>query len=474
MKFLAPAPVAALAATLMLSACAGMDAVAPQSTLLHAAPPAEWAGAPAAEWWRQWRDPQLEALIRQALRDNPGLRGAAARLRQAQALSDVSAAATLPQVNAQGQSTRQLHAEDNLVSPIGNGNYDWQTRATVSVSYDLDLWGREREALTASLNDAQVAAADARISALNLETAIVRGYLQLAEQYQQKDLAAAALQQQQALLELSRRRKAAGLAAEPEVVQQQGRLPPSRTQVEQIDERIATLGNQLAALSGQPPEAAGRLRRPTLSLAQPLSSLATIPAQLLGRRPDLSAQRWRVEAEAARIKVARAAFYPNINLSAFAGYQGIGFANLISPATALRGFAPAISLPIFEGGRLRGQLRAQTAAYDQAVESYNATLINALSETASAIAHVQSTVKQAEQADRALAAANRELALAEQSYRAGLSDQSPVRQLRLSQLSARQKQAQAQAQRLDGYAALMAALGGGIETLSPSENGVKQ
>ena len=108
------------------------------------------------------------------------------RLRQAQALSDVSAAATLPQVNAQGQSTRQLHAEDNLVSPIGNGNYDWQTRATVSVSYDLDLWGREREALTASLNDAQVAAADARISALNLETAIVRGYLQLAEQYQQK------------------------------------------------------------------------------------------------------------------------------------------------------------------------------------------------------------------------------------------------------------------------------------------------
>ena len=96
-------------------------------------------------------------------------------------------------------------------------------------------------------------------------------------------MAAAALQQQQALLELSRRRKAAGLA-EPEVVQQQGRLPPSRTQVEQIDERIATLGNQLAALSGQPPEAAGRLRRPTLSLAQPLSSLATIPAQLLGRR----------------------------------------------------------------------------------------------------------------------------------------------------------------------------------------------
>jgi NodT family efflux transporter outer membrane factor (OMF) lipoprotein len=230
----------------------------------------------------------------------------------------------------------------------------------------------------------------------------------------------------------------------------------------------------LAALSGQPPEAGRRLQRPTLSLAQPLESLASVPAQLLGRRPDLSAQRWRVEAEAARIQVARAAFYPNINLSAFAGYQGIGFANLLSPATAIRGFAPAISLPIFEGGRLRGQLRAQTAAYDQAVESYNATLINALSETASAIAHVQSAIKQTEQAERALAAADRELALAEQSYRAGLSDQSPVRQLRLSQLSARQKRAQAQAQRLDSYAALMAALGGGVEPPSPHLNGAPQ
>ncbi|WP_162897077.1 MULTISPECIES: efflux transporter outer membrane subunit [Chromobacterium] len=462
----------ALAGALMLSACAQMDAVKPASQLKT--PPAlnaPWAGMPSADWWRQWRDPQLEQLIRLALQDNPGLRGAEARLRQAQALSEASAAAAQPQINAQWQSTRQLHAEKNLVPPAGHGNYDWQTRAAVNLSYDLDAWGRERQALSASLSDAQMAAADARLSALNLETAVIRAYLQLSEQYQQKDLAVAALQQQQALLDLSLRRKAAGLTAQPEVEQQRGKLPAARAQLEQIDERIATLGNQLAALSGQTPDTQNRPRRPTLRLDQPLDPLAAVPAQLLGRRPDLSAQRWRVEAEAARIKVARAAFYPNINISAFVGYQAIGFADLLSPAAALRGFAPAISLPIFEGGRLRGQLRAQTAAYDQAVESYNAVLINALSETASAIVRARSADQQSRQADQALDAASRERALAEQAYRAGLNDQSAVRQLRLSELSARQKRAQAQAQRLDSYAALMAALGGGIEPQTPIADG---
>ncbi|UGA37992.1 TolC family protein [Chromobacterium haemolyticum] len=273
----------ALAGALMLSACAQMDAVKPASQLKT--PPAlnaPWAGMPSADWWRQWRDPQLEQLIRLALQDNPGLRAAEARLRQAQALSEVSAAAAQPQINAQWQSTRQLHAEKNLVPPAGHGNYDWQTRAAVNLSYDLDAWGRERQALSASLSDAQMAAADARLSALNLETAVIRAYLQLAEQYQQKDLAVAALQQQQALLDLSLRRKAAGLTAQPEVEQQRGKLPAARAQLEQIDERIATLGNQLAALSGQTPDTQNRPRRPTLRLDQPLDPLAAVPAQLLG------------------------------------------------------------------------------------------------------------------------------------------------------------------------------------------------
>jgi len=186
-----------------------------------------------------------------------------------------------------------------------------------------------------------------------------------------------------------------------------------------------------------------------------------LPANLIGRRPDVLAYRWRVEAAQQNIEGAKAAFYPNINLVAFIGFQALGFGQLISNAAAIAGAGPAISLPIFDGGRRRGNLTAKTASYDIAVDSYNETLIKALQDVSDQLAVLQSNAKQRKETEKAQATALKAHALAESSYKAGLSNYLHV--LVTHETILRQKEiiAHLQAARLDTYAGLMRALGGG-------------
>ena len=154
----------------------------------------------------------------------------------------------------------------------------------------------------------------------------------------------------------------------------------------------------------------------------PISLPDYVPANLIGRRPDVVAQRWRVEAAGKNIEVAKAGFYPDINISAFLGFQSLGFAGFLSSNAAMRGIAPAISLPIFEGGRLRSQLGAQTANYDAAVESYNNTLVLALQAVADQIVRLKSSEKQKAEIEKALALAQKSYDLAQRGYHSGISE----------------------------------------------------
>ncbi|KZE87425.1 efflux transporter outer membrane subunit [Chromobacterium subtsugae] len=469
---------------LLAAGCADPGAGGPQSRLLDAdslsagkriQEAAAKAGWPQADWWHQLHDAQLDQLVTAALAGNPGLRAAAARLRQAQALAGVAESATRPQAAGEASFTRQRYSEQDFIPPPEAGNYSWYNHAALNASYDLDLWGRQRAALSAALDEAQVLAAEAQLARLNLSAAVVRAYVQLALQYAEKDLLQDNLAQRERSWQLAKKRKAAGLAAEAEVVLLESRLPAARNQIEQVDEAIELLRNQLAALCGQGPAVGEALRRPTLKLDDAAPRLpSALPAELVGRRPDVSAQRWKVEAEARKIDAAKAAFYPNINLMAFAGFQAIGFDNFPSASTAVRGIGPAISLPIFEGGRLRSALSAQTAAYDAAVDSYNASVVRALNEVAGAIAKVESQAGQQKQTELALASAQKAFRLAQQGYRAGLSDQDNVIAARLALLAAQQQLARIRSERLDSFAALMSALGGGVAVSQPPAEGKPQ
>lgn len=456
--------------TLLLGACVDMGHIAPQSTQLdanklggvgtsqHTA--MQW---PHAQWWKAYGDPQLDALIDTALNDNPNLHVAEARVRQAQSLAGIAEAATMPNIEAKTAMTYQLFSEHDFIPPPQAGHVDWYNRAALEATYDLDLWGRERSALAAAVNEVKVSEAESQIARLALENNIVRAYVQLSLQFALKDIAQDTLTHRQKALDVMRKRFAAGLVTEMDVTQLEAAIPPLHIQIEQYDEAITLLRNQLAALSGKGPSAGTQIARPTMALNDDhwLQLPSTLPADLIGHRPDVAARRWGVEASAREIDAAKAAFYPNINLMAFIGFQAIGFSRFINNESSIRGIGPAISLPIFDGGRLRSNLGARTAVYDAAVENYNGTVIHALESVSNALVTAQSLQQQKKLNDEALATAVRARTLASKGFSAGLADYLVLINSEITLLAQQQLQAQIVARQLESHAALMLALGGG-------------
>lgn len=471
MKQLASAAVIAVA---VLAGCADMGKVRPQavqlkSTDLNPGKALSAASAnvawPDERWWEALHDEQLNKLVSTALSDNPSLRATLARVRQAESLAGVAQAATQPRVDASASADRELYSAHSTIPAPLAGNYAWKNTATLSGSYDLDLWGRNRDALAAALDEMHMAAAESQMARLTLETSIVRSYVQLSLAYALQDSVAENLAQRQRILEITRRRKAAGLASDIDVTSIETTLPAGRREHEQYGETIALLRNQLAALIGKGPGDGDAIARPMLALQAGAHDAvpASLPAELVGRRPDIVAQRWRVEAAGARIEGAKKDFYPNINLAAFVGVQSLGFGHFLEAGSQMRGITPAISLPVFEGGRLRSQLGNQTAIYDGAVEQYNATVIQAMSDVANAVVKMESVKQQQALAQRALESARRQQQLAERAYQAGLTDTLNVINAQLTLLNEQQQMAQVASKQLDNFALLMSALGGGVK-----------
>ncbi len=430
--------------------------------------PASW---PTQQWWNGYKDPQLDYLVAEAIAGNPTMRMAQARIAKVRALSGIAKSYLFPSIEGDAVFTREQFTGNQFIPSPDAGNWAWNNMATFDLAYELDLWGKNRSALTAAIDYVQVANAEAQEVRLALETAVVHVYMQLALQFELKEIAVTTLRQRQDTFDITRKRLSAGLATEPELRQAETQLPAARAEIERISESIELLRNELSALTGKGPGDGEQIRRPSLSLNVPMSLPNNLPADLLGRRPDVLAQRWRVEAAIKGIDVAKAAFYPNINLTAFAGWQSISFQHLLSGESFIQGFGPAVSLPIFEGGRLRSQLRATTADYDIAVESYNNTLIRALENVANQIVTLRSLEIQRNEADASYALAKRTYDISIEGFRAGLTDYLNVLNVENQTLVEAQRKALVETRFLDAHAALMQALGGGVSVTAPPTTG---
>lgn len=458
------------ALSLALAACADWGSIGPHaqrldagtldggSALRAAAADAAW---PDTLWWQAYADPQLNLLVRDALAGNPGLRIAQARVDQAQGLAAVARGDTLPHVEGGAELDRTYYTHDELTPSFTQSHTFWNNTVLVKASYDLDLWGKDRSAAEAALDSVHASEVEVRAAQLALATAVVQGYMQLSAQYALRDVAQANLERQRKILDIAKRRYKAGLGTQLEVNQATTVLPESEAQIERIDETIALQRNQLAALAGKGPGDGERIARPGLSLEHTARIPAALPAGLVGHRPDIVAQRWRVEAAGKGIEVAKARFYPDIDLVASGGLATLSFSQMFTGSAATGGFGPAISLPIFEGGKLRGNLRAQSAAYDVAVESYNNAVIGAVREVADQVVSLRSLDKQLERTDAALASARTANDQAEQGFRAGLTDYLSVLNTQAELLVQQRNRAQIVARQLETHAALMQALGGG-------------
>lgn len=460
---------------MLLSGCISMSGINPQAKLTEA----NQLGAgqtiastkkiawPKEDWWKTFNDAQLDALIAQAITDSPTLHIAQARVRLSQAYADSMQAETKPNISADASTIRERFTELQFIPPPWDGNFAWNNKATLSLAYDLDLWGRQESAWHASIDESQAASAEVQQVKLELESAIVRSYVQLAMQFSLRDIAEERLAEIQQRVSIAQRSRAAGLGTEMEVREAETALPMARAHIESINAHISLLRNQLAALSGRGPAAGDAIARPKMHLNAAIGLPDQLPANLIGRRPDVLAFRWKVEAAQQNIESAKAMFYPNINLIGFIGFQALGFGQLISSAANIAGVGPALSLPIFDGGRRRGNLSAKTASYDIAVESYNDVLVHALQDVSDQLVTLQSNSKQRSEAEQALTSAIQANRLAERSYHAGLSNYQHVLDTKSVVLHYEEIIAQLQAVKLDSYANLMRALGGGI--IEPSQ-----
>lgn len=418
---------------------------------------------PMDDWWKAFNDPQLDALVAEALADGGvgPLRQAEARLRGAQAIVRSAEAREGVRVDLNAGSQRERFTENYIYPPpLGGATYT-VNRGTLDFGYEVDFWGRTRAAIAANRSQEQAGRADAQAARLAVTTSIARAWFQLQRLGALRDVTLSAIKQREDVLGLAQQRFEAGLDTNAELRQAEALVPASRVDLAQIDESIGLVRNQIAALLGKGPDRGSEIGVPHGTGTTAVALPATLPAELLGRRPDLVAARWRVEAARSQIDVAKAQFYPNIDLVASAGFLAFGATRFLQAGSRDISAGAALTLPIFDAGALRANLAGRNADYDVAVEQYNAVLVDAVRDVADQIVSIQSV--NAQTADQELARVKTEQAydVAVVRYRAGLTTYLTVLNAQTAVLQQQRADAELRSRVLDLDVALTRALGGG-------------
>jgi NodT family efflux transporter outer membrane factor (OMF) lipoprotein len=460
-----------IALTLALSGCITPSKLEPQQQVIaneHLGLASQVSGpVPVQAWWRAFNDPQLDRLMQQALADNPGLAQAMARVREAQSVADVTRAGLAPSISFNANEARQHLSGHDVIAPPYAGTVQWKGREGLDLSWDIDFWGRQSSLLKQARSQAAAAALDVASARLALSGAVAQVYIDLYRNNALADVAQRSEAQRQRILEITRRRVQAGLDTNVELREASGTVPEAHVEFLQAQAAAELDTHQLAALSGQGANVYAQVRRPKLDPAALLPVPAMLPADLLGHRPDVLAARDRIEAARAGRAAAKAAFYPDINLVAFAGTSAIGLSNLFQGASGSYGGGPAIHLPLFDAGRLRAQYRGAAAEIDDAVAAYNQSVLRAVRETSDQLSLVDALNAQIVEQQRSLDDAEAAYRLAEERYEAGLSSYLTVLNTETEVLSARREHVALLSDQAIARVNLLLAVGGSFDPQAP-------
>ncbi len=473
-------PLSVIFSALLLAACASPQGLLTQGQTLDAGSlqgptfsgelsPAAW---PASDWWNRLGDPQLNALIDEALRSNPDLQVVDARARQANATVLAADAQRQPTLGIEAGVTRSRSAR--VDDPTGQGRrYGTLRSLSLEGGYHFDLWGGDRAAWEAALGRAHASEVDRQGARLTLAAEVTRAYNDLGLAYATQDLAEQDLQRSRDMLELGRSRVEAGLDSEYQLQQTQSLEAAAEANLTAASQRVESARIRLAVMLGQGPDRGATLPRPQLIAPSAVSLPANVPAELIGRRPDLVAARWRVEAASRDIEASKADFYPNLNLSVAAGSKSLLGDAMFGGASRFFSIAPALSLPIFDGGARRAALAGRNADYDLAVAQYNQTLVTALGDIGDVIQRIHSLERQIEQQQRARDIARSSYDIAMQRYADGIGNYLDALSVEQQLLQSERQLASLQAERIDASVLLMQALGGGFEAATVSSTSAR-
>ncbi|MBU6246190.1 MAG: efflux transporter outer membrane subunit [Xanthomonadaceae bacterium] len=457
--------------SLLLAACASSGGLHPNGTLTDPstlatgrslarahATEATW---PAQDWWTALGDRQLDQLIAEALRDNPSLAIADARAREAQSTVVEAHAARGPRVDA-GAAISGARLPPTVLPPsAGGGHFLRAEYGYASFNWGLDLWGGKKAAWEAAVGAARAADVESRAARIELSANVARAYARLGYAFAQQDVADAEFQRASEARKLTAQRVAAGIDSQLQLRQGDAEVAEAQRQQAVAARAVDAARSALSVLLGKGPDRGLAIGRPAVLRPAAVAVSANLPVDLIGHRPDLVAARWRVEAAGRQIKAAKTAFLPNVSIGAFTGLLATGSHNLFELPARFYQVGPSLSLPIFDGGRLRANLDRRDAAYDMAVAQYNQTLVGAVNQVADDLSSLDSLRTQAEAQQRALDAARQAWQLAEQRYKAGVGSYLEALSVRRQLLQAEQGMAALKAQQVDASVQLLAALGGG-------------
>jgi outer membrane protein, multidrug efflux system len=457
---------AALLLALAATACAPLPTDLPRRPEMvspHAEATVGIAGAATASWlptpwWHAFHDETLAGLVAQALANNPSLTIAKSRIdaaRRMERLAEINAG-----VNADASVSVQrerLTGNGIFPPPIGGSRFT-QEDASVAVSYAFDWWGRNRALIAAATGDAAAAGAEEDAARLALSALVADAYFALADATARLDMACESAQKRAITLRLLKVRLAQGLDAADRARRAEAALAQDDDLCSRMNYEARSTRYRLVALLGEGPDAVATL--PAAKLDTPLALPAALPLDWLAARPDVAAQRRRIEAEAARSDAARADFYPNVDITLLAGLQSIELAKWLQRDSFNGSFGSALHIPLFSTRTLQARLGLREAEYAAAVGDYNRTVLEATRQVADGYALTASLAQRGAAQAEALAATERAEALVATRKQRGLTDQLELLNNGIAVLAARQADSQLRAARLRATVALAQALGG--------------
>lgn len=452
-----------LVAALVLAGCAS----APEQVATGVAPPAQfkeagpqWTVAAPAEsqdrgaWWKVFGDPVLDELVERAAAGNTSIQEAAAHLAQARAIARSVDADRAPQIGIGAGAQRQAGAN------TANGSTPATlTSAGASLSYEVDLFGRLARASHAAALDAQSRAALLQSTRLLVQAEVAQTYLALRAVDSERAIVGETVDAYRATLRLTQRRQQAGDIAELDVARVETDLAATEADALALDRERAQLEHALAVLVGA---AASEFSLPRAQWATTLPQIpAGIPATVLARRPDVSAAQSAILAAQARVGVARAAWFPNLSLTATGGYASPELSDLFKWSARAWGVGALLSLPVFDGGRREAGVQSAQAQLEAEVARYRGQVLVAFKEVEDQLSSLRLLQEQAGSQARAVSFAQRATQLSESRYRNGMDSQLDLLDARRSELRNRRAALQVRSSQYQATVALIRALGGG-------------
>jgi NodT family efflux transporter outer membrane factor (OMF) lipoprotein len=462
-------PLALLTGTALALGLGGCASGAPEASALpEVAVPTAWASAaaspggaphPLARWWESFNDPQLVTLVSQALQANTSVLSAQSALQQARALRDVSSANRYPRVNASGSAQRSQSGSNDAVDTF---------QAGFDASWELDVFGANRSARQASAADASAAEATLADVQVSIAAEVAVSYIELRGLQARLAIARTNLANQTETQQITAWRTQSGLASSLDLEQATAASAQTRAAIPALDAAAATAQHRLAVLTGQAPGALQAVLSVPGPLPQASGNLAlAIPAQTLRQRPDVQAAEHRVSAALARVSQADAARYPSFQLSGALGLSAGTPGALFSAATAANSLLARISVPLFDAGAAKAQVRAQEAALEQARVGYQATVLTALQDVEDALVALQGNRERLAHLQVAADAAGNADLLARQRYASGLIDFRSVLETQRTLLSTQDSVESTRASLSADHVRLYKALGGGWPAATP-------